>query len=78
LYAGLAGLPPLYTQAWTDETLLDNSRLFADRARQAGADVRIDLLPGQQHTFQMAVGRPKDADEAMRRPADLGHLKLSP
>ena len=78
LYAGLAGLPPLYIQAWSDETLLDNSRLFADRARQAGADVRIDLLPGQQHTFQMAVGRPKDADEAMRRPADLGHLKLSP
>jgi len=26
----------------------------------------------------MAVGRPKDADEAMRRPADLGHLKLGP
>jgi acetyl esterase/lipase len=77
-YAGLAGLPPLYIQAGSDETLLDNSRLFADRARQAGADVRIDLLPGQQHTFQMAVGRPKDADEAMRRPADLRDLKLGP
>jgi acetyl esterase/lipase len=44
LYAGLAGLPPLYIQAWSDETLLDNSRLFADRARQAGADVRIGLF----------------------------------
>lgn len=78
LYAGLAGLPPLDIQAWSDETLLDNSRLFADRARQAGADVRIGLFPGQQHTFQMAVGRPKDAGEAMRRPAGLGHLKLGP
>ena len=77
-YAGLAGLPPLYIQAGSDETLLDNSRLFADRAWQAGADVRIGLFLRQQHTFQMAVGRPKDADEAMQRPADLRHLKLGP
>jgi acetyl esterase/lipase len=71
LSAGLAGLPPLYIQAWSDETLLEDSRLFADRARQGGADVRVDLFPGQQHTFQMAVGRSKEADEAMRRLADL-------
>jgi acetyl esterase/lipase len=78
LYAGLAGLPSLYIQAWSDETLFEDSRLFADRARQAGADVRVDLFPGQQHTFQMAVGRSKDADEAMRRLADLARPKLGP
>ena len=78
MYAGLAGLPPLYIQAWSDETLLKDSQLFADRARQAGAGVRVDLFPGQQHTFQMAVGRPKDADEAMRRLADLACPKLGP
>ena len=77
-YSGLAGLPPLYIQAWSDETLLEDSRLFADRARQAGADVRVDLFPGQQHTFQMAVGRSKDADGAMRRPADSARPKLGP
>jgi epsilon-lactone hydrolase len=49
MYAGLAGLPPLYIQAWSDETLPEDSRLFADRARQAGADVRVDLFLGQQH-----------------------------
>jgi monoterpene epsilon-lactone hydrolase len=76
LYAGLARLPPLYIQAWSDETLLEDSRLFADRARQAAGDVRVDLFPGQQHTFQMAVGRSKDADEAMRRLADLARSKL--
>jgi len=78
LSAGLAGLPPLYIQAWSDETLLEDSRLFADRARQAGADVRVDLFPGQQPTFQMAVGRSKDADEAMRQLADLARPKLGP
>ncbi len=78
LYAGLAGLPPLYIQAWSDETLLKDSQLFADRARQAGADVRVDLFLGQQHTFQMAVGRSKDADEATRRPAGSARPKLGP
>ena len=71
LYARLAGLPPLYIQARSDETFPEDSRLFADRARQAGPDVRVDLFLGQQHTFQMAVGHSKDADEAMRRLADL-------
>ena len=75
-YAGLAALPPLYIQAWSDETLIEDSQLFADRARQAAGDVRVDLFPGQQHTFQMAVGRSKDADEAMRRLADLARSKL--
>src|SRR5260370_42714329 len=78
LYAGLAGLPPMYIQPWSDETLLKDSRLFADRARQAGVDVRVDLFLGQQHTFQMAVGRSKDADEAMRRVAALAPPKLGP
>jgi epsilon-lactone hydrolase len=78
LYAGLARLPPLYIQAWSDETLLKDTQLFADRAWQAGADVRVDLFLGQQHTFQMAVGRSKDADEAMRRLADSARPKLGP
>jgi hypothetical protein len=75
-YAGLAGLPRCYIQAFSGETGLEDSRLFADRARQAGADVRVDPFLGQQHTFQMAAGGSKDADEAMRRLADLAHPKL--
>jgi dihydrofolate reductase len=62
---------PLYIQAWSDETLLEDSRLFADRARPAGADVRIDLFLGHQNTFQMAVGRTKDANQGIGRLADL-------
>jgi acetyl esterase/lipase len=61
----------LYIQAWSDETFLQDSRLFAERAQQAGAELRVDLFLGQQHTFQMALGHSKDADEAMRRSADL-------
>ena len=70
LYADLAGLPPLYLQVSNAETLLDDSRALAERARAARVEVRLDVFPGQQHTFQMAAGRSPVADEAIRRLAD--------
>jgi monoterpene epsilon-lactone hydrolase len=70
LYADLAGLPPLYLQVSDAETLLDDSRSFAERARAAGVEVRLDVFAGQQHTFQMAAGRSPVADDAIRRLAD--------
>jgi epsilon-lactone hydrolase len=76
LYADLAGLPPLYIQASRDEGIVDDGRSFADRAQQAGVDVRIDLFPGQQHTFQIGAGRSPEADEAIRRLSEWARPKL--
>jgi acetyl esterase/lipase len=70
LCADLAGLPPMYIQVAGDETLLDDSRRLAERARAAGVEVRLDVFPEQQHTFQMAAGRAPEADEAIRKQAD--------
>jgi epsilon-lactone hydrolase len=70
LHANLTGLPPIYIQASDAETLLDDSRTFTERAREAGVQVRLDLFPGQQHTFQMAGGRSPIADDAIQRLAD--------
>jgi acetyl esterase/lipase len=70
LYADLGGLPPLYLQVSDAETLLDDSRALAERARAAGVEVRLDVFPGQQHTFQMAAGRSPVADDAIRRLGD--------
>ena len=70
LYGDLAGLPPLYLQVSDAETLLDDSRAFAEQAREAGVEVRLDVFPGQQHTFQMAAGRSPVADDAIGRLAD--------
>ena len=67
LYADLAGLPPMCIQVSDAETLLDDSRRFADRARDAGVEIRLDIFPGQQHTFQMAAGRSPLADDAIER-----------
>ena len=70
LYGDLAGLPPMYLQVSDAETLLDDSRALADKARRAGVDVRLDIFEGQQHTFQMAAGRSAEADDAIQRLAD--------
>ncbi len=76
LYADLAGLPPLYIQASRDEGIVDDGRRFAERAREAGVDVSIDLFDGQQHTFQIGAGRSAEANEAIRRLAEWARPKL--
>jgi epsilon-lactone hydrolase len=76
LYADLAGFPPIYIQAGGDETLVDDARRLAEHARNAGVDVRLDIFPDQQHTFQMAAGRAPEADEAIRRLAEWVRPKL--
>jgi len=67
LYADFAGFPPLFLQAGADETLVDESRMLAARAGEAGVEVRLDVFPGMLHSFQMMAGRAPEADEAIRR-----------
>jgi epsilon-lactone hydrolase len=75
-YADLRGLPPIYIQAGGDETLLDDSRRFAELAENAGVDVRLEVFPEQQHTFQMAAGRAPEADDGIRKLAEWVRPKL--
>jgi len=51
LYADLTGLPPLQIQVGSRESLLDDARRFADRARQAGVDVTYVEHPGVIHMW---------------------------
>ena len=53
LYADLAGLPPLLIQVGDRETVLDDSIMFADKARAAGVDVELQVWDGMIHVFQM-------------------------
>jgi acetyl esterase/lipase len=70
LYAELSGLGPIYLQVGEDEVLLDDASRLAECAYTAGVDVRLDVFPDMQHTFQMAAGRAPEADDAIRRMAD--------
>ncbi len=46
------GLPPLLIQAGGIECMLDDSRVFAQRARAAGVDVTLTICEGMWHVHQ--------------------------
>ena len=52
LYGALDGLPPLLIQVGTAETLLDDSRRFAERARAAGVDVTYEAWEDMIHGWR--------------------------
>jgi monoterpene epsilon-lactone hydrolase len=70
LYADLTGLPPIYINAGSIESLVDNATRLATRAEQAGVDVTLSIVPNMQHVFPFLAGRAPEADEEIRRVAD--------
>ena len=78
LYADLKGLPPLLIQVGDRETVLDDSVVFADKARAAGVDVDLQVWDGMIHVFQMFGAELPEAHQAI---ASIGgflnrHLQL--
>jgi acetyl esterase/lipase len=67
--ADLTGLPPTLLQVGTNELLLDDAVRFADRARDAGADVILDVTADVPHVFQAYAGTLDEADDALDRAA---------
>jgi epsilon-lactone hydrolase len=56
LYADLKGLPPLLIQVGDAETLLDDSNRLAERAREAGVQVKLEVWPEMIHVWQLFAG----------------------
>ena len=67
LFADPAGLPPLLIQVGSDETLLSDSTLFAEKARAAGVDVTLDVWKGMQHVWQYAASMLPEGRQAIER-----------
>lgn len=67
LYADLRGLPPLFVQVGTTETLLDDSVRLAERARAADVDVELEQWDDMIHVFQMFAPMLPEADEALAK-----------
>jgi monoterpene epsilon-lactone hydrolase len=53
LYADLGGFPPLYLIASDNEVLRDDTVFFAQRAREAGIETRMDIWPKLPHAFPL-------------------------
>jgi epsilon-lactone hydrolase len=64
--ADYAGLPPLLMQASTTEVLLDDSRLVAQRAGEAGIDCTLQLFEGVPHVWQVVRPLP-ESRSALRK-----------
>ncbi|SEF47085.1 Acetyl esterase/lipase [Actinacidiphila yanglinensis] len=67
LHADITGFGPVFVQVGAHEVLLDDSRRLAEHAEKAGVEVRLDVFPEMQHTFQMMAGRAPEADDAIGR-----------
>ena len=78
LYADLTGLPPLYIQAGDWDTLVDDLRRLADKARRGGVDVRLDLFPEMLHAHQIWAGNMPEADDAVARIGEYVRAHVSP
>lgn len=77
LYANLKGLPPLLIQVGTDEILLDDAVRCADKARNAGVDVTLEVWEGMFHVFQMLAFLP-EAKEALSHIAEFVLQRSAP
>ena len=53
LDADLGGLPPLLVQAGTGDTVVAEARALAERARDHGVDVTLQLYPADTHVFHV-------------------------
>jgi epsilon-lactone hydrolase len=71
LLAELSGLPPLYVNVGDQEVLLDDSLLFAQKAREAGNDVTLTVGRGLWHVYPAWAGRVPEADAELRSVAQF-------
>jgi acetyl esterase/lipase len=76
LHADLSGLPPLLIQVGDAEVLLDDSTRFAERAKQAGVDVTLEVWPEMVHVWQASAGFVPESDKAIARIAEYCRPKL--
>lgn len=53
LLGDLSGLPPLLLHVGADEVLRDDSLRFAQKARQADVNARVQIWPGVPHVWQL-------------------------
>jgi acetyl esterase/lipase len=67
LFADLRGLPPLLIQVGSAEVLLSDATCLAERARQAGVDVSLEVWPDMPHVWQIAASILPEARRAIDR-----------
>jgi acetyl esterase/lipase len=78
LMADLAGLPPIMIQVGTNEIHLDDSRNFAEKAKESGVAVTLRIWDGMIHAFPLLSPMFPEARNAMNEIGDYvrNHLQI--
>jgi acetyl esterase/lipase len=73
LHGDLKGLPPLFVTVGGHETLLDDARRIAAKAKAAGVPVELKVYEGQIHVFQIFAARMDEGEKGIQ---DIGAFVL--
>jgi acetyl esterase/lipase len=65
LYGDLHGLPPLYINVGSYETMMDDSTRFAEKAKAAGVDVTLTIGEKMIHCYPLMAPMFPEATQAM-------------
>lgn len=76
LFGDLCELPSMMIQVGNDETLLDDSVRFAEKARMAGVDVRLKVWKGMFHCFPLLAPLFDEATKALNEACQFIREKL--
>jgi epsilon-lactone hydrolase len=71
IHGDLRGLPPMLLQCGGRETLVDDSVVFAEKARAAGVHVETQIFDGMIHVFQMFAAELPEAARAIATAGDF-------
>jgi acetyl esterase/lipase len=71
LFADLRGLPPMLIQVGDRETVLDDSRAFAQKAKAADVEVELEVWDNMIHVFQQF---PLELSEARQAIESIGRF----
>jgi acetyl esterase/lipase len=77
IYADLTMLPPLLIQVGSDEILLSDSIRLADRAREAGVDITLEIWENMWHVWHFFAGKMPEADRAINQVGNFIHKYLN-
>ena len=67
LFADLHGLPPILIQVGSEECLLSDCTRFAEKAREAGSPVTLEVWDGMQHVWQYAASFMPEGKQAISK-----------
>ena len=78
VFANVAGLPPTLIQVGDHEILLSDATRFAEKMRNAGCHVELDVWPEMWHVWQLFVGKMPESRRAIKKIAEFIRRQHSP